>query len=114
MGITKERVGYIMRIYVSGPYTKGDQMMNIRNAILAADQLYSLGHIPYVPHLTGFWHMVTPRSWEEWLRIDRAFIPCCDALLRIPGESKGADIEMAYARALKIPVYFNLEDIPKE
>ena len=36
----------------------------------------------------------------------------CDAVLRIPGESRGADQDVALARELGLPVYFDVNDIP--
>jgi hypothetical protein len=36
----------------------------------------------------------------------------CDAVLRIPGESRGADIEMAKAKELGKIVFTSLEEIP--
>lgn len=89
-------------------------MVNTRNACLVGDELLKKGHIPFVPHLTFSWHLVSPKSWDEWLRIDAAIIPRCDALLRIPGASKGADIEVKLAERLNIPVYYSLDEIRKE
>jgi hypothetical protein len=36
----------------------------------------------------------------------------CDAVLRLPGDSTGADQDVAIARERGIPVYFQLEEIP--
>ena len=36
----------------------------------------------------------------------------CDAVLRIPGESRGADLEMAMAREQGKLIFTNIEDIP--
>jgi hypothetical protein len=36
----------------------------------------------------------------------------CDAVLRIPGESKGADIEIDKAREMGKPIFMSLEEIP--
>jgi hypothetical protein len=37
----------------------------------------------------------------------------CDAVLRIPGESKGADIEMNKAREMGKTIFMSLEEIPQ-
>ena len=100
-----------MIVYVSGPYTKGDVIENIRIACDTADKLLEKGHIPYIPHLSAFWHLVSLKSYDEWMRIDAAFIPRCDCLLRIPGESKGGDIEVQIAQRLDIPVYFSIDEL---
>lgn len=36
----------------------------------------------------------------------------CDAILRLPGESKGADNDVRIAGERGIPVYYRLEDVP--
>ena len=99
------------RIYVAGPYTKGDVAVNVRVAIEAADQLADAGHYPFVPHLTHFWHLVSPRPYEFWCDLDNQFLPFCHAVLRIPGESAGADKEVALAESLGIPVFRTAIDV---
>lgn len=96
------------RIYVAGPYTHGDVALNVRNACGAAASLAALGFAPFVPHLAHFWHMMFPRPYEEWLALDLAFLPTCDALLRLPGPSSGADGEVAEAHRLGIPVFTDI------
>ncbi len=100
-----------MKIYVAGPYTKGDPVMNTRNTIMAAEELVRMGHVPYIPHLSMFWHVVAPHPYEFWLEYDKAWLVCCNALLRLPGESSGADKEVALAHELGIPVYYSLDEI---
>lgn len=36
----------------------------------------------------------------------------CDAVLRLPGASTGADADVAIATELGLPVYTRLEDVP--
>ncbi len=98
-------------IYVAGPYTKGDVAVNVRNALQAAEKLVALGCWPYVPHLSHFWHMVFPHPYEFWLELDRKWLRKCDALLRLPGESSGADNEVALAESIGIPVFYSIEDM---
>ena len=100
-----------MIIYISGPYSLGDVAENVRNACLAGNQILAKGHIPFVPHLTHLWHLITPKAQQEWLDIDLALIPRMDALLRLQGESKGADDEVALAKSLGIRVYYSLQEI---
>ena len=83
-----------IRVYVAGPYTKGDVAVNVREAILAGGRIYDAGMVPFVPHLTHFWHTVAPRPYEDWLRLDMEWLRVCDALLRLPGDSSGADKEL--------------------
>ncbi len=97
------------RVYVAGPITKGDQFLNARNGILAGKTLYDNGYAPYVPHLTCFWHAVAPMPYDAWITMDNEWLPVCDALLRLPGESPGADKEVQFAHSLDIPVYYSME-----
>lgn len=99
-----------MRIYVAGPYTKGDVGVNVRNAIVAAQELLVAGHAPYVPHLTHFWHLVEPGPYKQWLALDLKWLAVCDALVRLPGDSNGADLEMKQARKLGIRVYLGVKE----
>jgi hypothetical protein len=99
------------RVYIAGPYTKGDVALNVRNAIEAGDRLYTLGYIPYIPHLTHYWHTIFPRPYEDWMQLDFNWVVVCDVLLRLPGESKGADEEVKLALENKIPVYYAIEQL---
>lgn len=85
----------MVKIYVAGPYTQGDVAVNVRNALHAASMLADAGFIPYVPHLSHFWHLVFPRPYEEWLKFDLIWLAQCDACLRLDGPSNGADGEVA-------------------
>lgn len=102
-----------MKIYIAGPYTRGDTAQNVRNAIVAGNNVAALGHTPYIPHLTHFWHMLIPRPIEFWYRFDIEWLKVCDAVLRLPGESKGADEEVRIAKDMDKPVYENFADIPR-
>ena len=95
-----------MKVYVAGPYSGGDTVLNVRNAIDAADKLLRAGHVPFVPHLTMFWHLVHPHTYEVWLEYDRVWLLECDALLRLSGKSDGADQEVQDAIDNRIPIYY--------
>lgn len=58
-----------------------------------------------MPHLTHFWHFASPHLPREfWLEYDLAWLEQCDAIVRIPGTSPGADDEMARAKELGLIV----------
>ena len=101
-----------MIIYISGPYSKGDVSENIRRACFAGDEILKKGHTPFVPHLTHLWHLISPKAWDEWMAIDMPLIGMCDALIRLPGESKGADLEVAEANRLCMIIYYSLQEVP--
>lgn len=101
----------MIKVYIAGPYTKGDVALNVRAAYIAADQIANAGGAPFVPHHTHFWHMMFPRPYEEWLKLDLAFLPVCDCVLRLPGESSGADGEVAKAIELGLPIFYTLDGV---
>ena len=96
------------KVYIAGPYTKGDVAENVKNAFHAADQLADAGFAPFVPHYTHFWHMMFPRPHKFWMNLDKEFLYVCDALLRLPGESYGADEEVKLAKRKSIPIFDNI------
>lgn len=98
-------------IYIASPYTVGDQALNVRRQIEVADELLKRGHIAYCPCLNHFWHIISPKSWETWLKIDLEILSRCDAILRLDGISSGADIEVKEGLRLGMPIYYSLEDI---
>ena len=99
------------RVYVAGPYTHGGVEEIVNNAIDAANKLADLGYHPFVPHLNHFWDLRHPRTYESWCQLDNAFLPYCDALLRLPGFSKGSDAEVKLAKAHGVPVLYSIEDL---
>ena len=103
-----------MKVYIAAPYTNGDPEQNTLSVLKVADKLLELGYSPIVPHLTHFWHKISPKPWETWIEIDKGLVECCDVLLRLPGESKGADIEVAYAKELYIPVFYGIDSLCDE
>lgn len=92
-------------VYVSGPYSVGDTLLNVRQAIEAGTLLRKAGYLPLIPHLTALWHLVEPASYEDWMELDLSLVDHCQMLVRLPGESPGADREVARAREKRIPVY---------
>ena len=100
-------------VYIASPYTKGDTEFNVQVQLKCADTLMSLGYCPAVPLLRHFQHISYPREYEEWLKIDLEKIKRCDVVLRLPGDSKGADMETAFAKDLEIPVVFSIRELTK-
>ena len=90
-------------IYVAGPYS-GREVDNTRAAISTATQIRIRGGTPIVPHTCLVWALVEPADYEWWLKLDLDYLSRCDALYRLPGESPGADREVAFAVGQGIPV----------
>lgn len=102
----------IFSIYVASPYTAGDPIVNTARAIDAGNELLSLGFYPFIPHaMTQPWHFRHHHTYEEWLRYDFYWVGRCDAVLRLEGESGGADREVKLAKEKGIPVYYGVDGI---
>lgn len=97
------------KIYIAGPYTNGNTAINVRAAILAGDRLAKAEFTPFIPHLTHFWHLLRPHDWEFWMKQGMQWLETCNCLLRLPGESVGADREVQRARELGLYVYQSVE-----
>lgn len=101
-----------VRVYVAGPYT-ADPDGCTRAAIDVGNQLLDAGYAPFVPHLHHYWETRhTARPYEDWMRIDLAWLEAANVVLRMPGASSGADREVTRARELGIPVVASLAELP--
>lgn len=108
----ERHMSYKIKVYIASPYTKGDCAVNVRRQMLCADTLMSAGYAPYAPlPATHFQHMMQPRSYEEWTSQDLEWVEACDVLLRLDGESTGADGEVAFAKKIGIPVVYSIEEL---
>ena len=99
------------RVYIGSPYSIGDPIANVRRQIDAAEELIQAGFYPYLPLLSHFQHEIYPHDYDTWVRLDDAWLINCHTLLRLPGESKGADREVELARKLGIPVYYSVGEL---
>ena len=86
-------------LYVAGPYTNPDPVINTHYAAKAATWLFeNTLWVPVLPHVTLLWHAVTPRPVEFWYELDLHHMLGCDAVTRLPGASSGADRELEVAK----------------
>lgn len=98
-------------VYISSPYSLGNKIENIHRQIKVAHLLMDEGLVPLAP-LPGS-HVMNEMKWrdyEDWMAVDLEHVARCDAVLRLKGESSGADREVAYAQSLGIPVFFAERD----
>ena len=115
-----------MLILIAGPYRSGTgddpQKMadNLRRLEEASWPLFEAGHTPIIGEWIALpvWRAAGGTRFGDEL-YDRIFYPtaarllqCCDAVLRLPGESKGADNDVRLAEERGLPVYHRLEDVP--
>jgi len=113
-------------ILISGPYmtgTNGDE--NAIAANLKAMEDYALpifakGHLavvgewlawPVIRQAGGLSHSSEQFSKYQY-PVAHRLLEMCDAVLRIPGESKGADLEMVKAKELGKTIFTSLDEIP--
>lgn len=113
-------------ILIAGPYRSGTnddpQKMraNLRALEAAALPLFRAGHVPLIgewlalPLLeVGGSTAIGDALWQEIVYpVAHRLLARCDAVLRLPGESKGADNDVRLARERGLPVYFTIEDVP--
>lgn len=109
-------------ILIAGPYrsgTGGDPdaiARNLERLEAAAAPIYALGHVPMIgewvalPILRGI--DTASGDGDVMYETARRLLQHCDAVLRLPGESSGADTDVAIARERGIPVYTDLSEIP--
>ena len=101
----------MIAVYIASPYTKGDVAVNVRESFIVADELVKLGYAPFPPLFSHFWHFLSPKPYETWTTLDKEWVLRCDCLLRLPGESSGADAEVALAVENNIPVFYSIGEL---
>lgn len=115
-----------LMILIAGPYasgTHGDPALMRRNLDRleeAAWPLFRAGHIPMIgewvalPVLSsaGATGPTDPLAADVMYPVAHRLLQHCDAVLRLPGESRGADQDVAIARERGLPVYTALEEVP--
>lgn len=113
-------------VLIAGPYASGtdgdpDRMAaNLRRLEEAAWPVFERGHVPMIgewvalPVLTGMGASgpTDPRAADVLYPTAERLLQHCDAVLRLPGESRGADNDVAIARRRGLPVYTSVEEIP--
>ncbi|MFG3074693.1 DUF4406 domain-containing protein [Streptomyces sp. NPDC048225] len=112
-------------ILIAGPYrsgTDGDpQAMtaNLARLETAAWPVFAAGHLPVI----GEWIALPvlrsagagptdPLADEVLYPTAERLLARCDAVLRLPGDSAGADQDVALARRRGLPVYYDVAEIP--
>lgn len=114
-----------LMILIAGPYRSGTgddpELMaaNLRRLEEAAWPLFAAGHVPMIgewvalPVLRSAGADVSdPLADEVMYPTAQRLLRHCDAVLRLHGESTGADRDVAIARERGLPVYYRLEDVP--
>src|SRR3954467_11313610 len=93
---------------------------NLSRLEFLALPLFRLGHIPMIGewvawpllHLAGS-KKPGDEPYEEILYpVAKRLLAKCDAVLRLEGESKGADEDVRIAKERGLKIYYRLEDVP--
>jgi len=115
-----------MLLLIAGPYRSGTNddphliKQNLENLEKVSLPIHRKGHIPIVSEWialplmkqAGF-KTIGDDIWNEMqYPIAHRILKKCDAVFRIPGESKGADQDVKIAKELGLNIYTNLNDIP--
>jgi hypothetical protein len=113
-------------VLIAGPYlsgTDGDPSKIAANRArleAAALPIYQRGHLP----LLGEWlalpiiHAAGGREPGDDVfnayqyPVAERLLQRCDAVLRLPGASRGADMDVARAQAQGLPVYHHVDELP--
>lgn len=99
-------------VYVAGPFRRPDPIANTHRAVREGMALWDSGRVAVlIPHLTLVAHLVEPRADRDWLDFDLDQLEHCHAVLRLPGESAGADAEVARAHELGLPVFHHRGEV---
>lgn len=116
----------MMTILVAGPYrsgTGGDAALverNLQRLERAALSIYRRGHVPMIGEwlalplakAAGSARLGDAISEQFLYPASRRLLSRCDAVLRIDGESKGADEDVRVAQGLGLRIYRDIADIP--
>lgn len=121
-----ENVHKPLMILIAGPYASGTDgdparmARNLQRLEEAAWPIFRAGHVPMIgewvalPVLAsaGAIGPADPLAADVLYPTAERLLQHCDAVLRLPGESRGADQDVAIARCRGIPVYYALDEIP--
>ena len=115
-----------MLILIAGPYRSGTHdnpqliQQNLDNLEAMAVPIFQKGHVPMIGEWVALPIMKLAGSktigdavWDEvQYPVAHRLLEKCDAVLRIEGASKGADMDVQIAKERGIPVYYHLDDVP--
>ena len=113
-------------ILIAGPYRSGTGddpaklAANLARLEEAAWPVFRAGHVPMIgewvalPVLrgAGATGVGDPLAEQVMYPTAQRLLAHCDAVLRLPGDSTGADADVAIARERGLPVYYRIEDVP--
>lgn len=112
-------------ILIAGPYrsgTDGDPARiaaNLERLEEASAPIFRLGHVPMIGEWVALPILRTlgaadaaDADGDVMYETAHRLLQHCDAVLRLPGASAGADTDVEIARESGLPVYFSIDEIP--
>ena len=113
-------------ILIAGPYRSGTNddpvamAANLSRLEEAAWPIFRSGHVPMIGewvalpvlHSAGASGPLDPMAEHVMYPVAERLLAHCDAVLRLPGASTGADQDVRIAESRDLPVYYRVEDIP--
>ena len=115
-----------MLIMICGPYTSGtggdpDRIAANRERLESfALPIYEKGHLPVIAEWLAL-PIIRAAGGQEpsdavfskyQYPVAHRLLGRCDAVLRIPGKSRGADLDVECARRLGLRIFSDLADVP--
>jgi len=101
----------MIAVYIASPYSKGVLLDNVNRSFDVALELIDLGFAPYPPLYSHYLEVRSSRPYEVWMTLDKEWLLRCDCVLRLEGESIGADAEVSLAVENNIPVFYGISDL---
>lgn len=114
-----------MFILIAGPYrsgTDGDaeaMATNLARLEEAAWPIFEAGHLPMIGEWVALPVLRSAGAGPNDPLAEKVLYPAakrllnrCDAVLRLPGDSTGADQDVAIAESRGLPVYYDIAKIP--
>lgn len=108
-------------VYISGKYTgtPSETLKYIEDAEIASVELMRLGWGTLTPHKNAGsyekYEAANPNLTYDWfISMDLEMLRRCDAIFMLSNwtDSKGAKIELKFAKEMGIPVYYESEGFP--
>ena len=114
-----------MLILIAGPYRSGTNddpaliAQNLRRLEEAALPLFRAGHVPVIGEWIALPLMKVAGSLKHGDKIyneisypvAHRLLQKCDAILRLPGESNGADQDVAVGKTLGLRIFYSVREV---
>ena len=103
----------MIKVYIASPYTLGDVKRNVEKQIEVSNLLRITNEniLPYWPLSSHYWNELYEHDYNFWMKLCLDWLMTMDCVLRLEGESKGADKEVLVAKRLGIPVFYSIEKL---